>query len=99
MLGFSPFLSIAIIAALVRGMLMNMAVPLYSAFAMEQVEEREQATVNSIKELAWSAGWAVGPYISGVVQESYGFNPLFVTTGILYSIAILLTWIFFRKHD
>ena len=98
-LGFSPVLSLTIIAFLIRGTLMNMAVPLYSAFAMEQVKESEQATVNGVKELAWSAGWAVGPYISGVVQESHGFNPLFIFTGLLYSAAIGLTWLFFRKND
>jgi MFS family permease len=98
-LGFSRILGLTVIAFLVRGTLMNMAVPLYGAFAMEQVGESEQATVNSVKELAWSVGWAVGPYISGVVQESYGFTPLFILTGVLYAAAILLTWLFFRKND
>jgi predicted MFS family arabinose efflux permease len=78
---------------------MNMAVPLYSAFSMEQVAEREQGTVNSVKELAWQVGWAVGPYISGLVQQAYGFTPLFVATGILYASAIALTWLFFGKRD
>jgi predicted MFS family arabinose efflux permease len=99
MLGFSPILRLTILAFLIRGTLMNMAVPLYGAFAMEQVGESEQATVNSVKELAWSVGWAVGPYISGVIQESFGFTPLFIWTGVLYSLAILLTWLFFREND
>jgi hypothetical protein len=30
------------------------------------------------------------------VQEKYGFTPLFVNTAVLYGMAILLTWIFFR---
>jgi len=98
-LGFSPTLGLTIVAFLARGTLMNMAVPLYGAFAMEQVGESEQATVNSVKELAWSVGWAVGPYFSGVVQESYGFTPLFILTGVLYGAAILMTWIFFRNND
>ena len=48
-------------------------------------------------ELSWQVGWAVGPYISGVVQEDYGFTPLFLATGILYALSVVLTWIFF--HD
>jgi MFS family permease len=99
LMGFSPFLGLVVLSFLMRGTLMNMAVPLYSAFAMEQVSEREQGTVNSIKELAWQVGWAVGPYISGVVQQSYGFTPLFITTGILYASAIVVTWLFFGKGD
>lgn len=98
-IGFSPYLWLAAIGFLLRSALMNMAVPLYGAFAMEQVTEREQGTVNSIKELAWQVGWAFGPYISGVVQESYGFTPLFLATGVLYCIAILITWIFFHQCE
>ena len=97
LLGFSPYLLLAQIGFLMRGMLMNMAAPLYSAFAMEQTPAREQGTVNSVVELSWRVGWAVGPYISGVVQESYGFTPLFLATGVLYTLSIILTWVFF--HD
>ena len=98
-LGFSPFFGLAAVAFLMRSALMNMSVPLYDAFSMEQVHEREQATVVSIKETAWQLGWTIGPYISGLVQESYGFDPLFITTAIMYGIAILLIWLFFRKSE
>jgi MFS family permease len=98
-MGFSPFFWMVAIGFLMRGTLMNMAVPLYSAFSMEQIPEREQGTVNSVKELAWQVGWAVGPYISGLVQLSFGFTPLFVTTAVLYALAILVTWIFFGQKE
>jgi MFS family permease len=99
MLGFSPVLWLAGISFLIRGTLMNMASPLYHAFAMEQIDESEQGTVNSVFELAWQVGWAVGPYISGVVQESYGFTPLFIATGILYFISTLLIWLLFKQVE
>ena len=97
LLGFSPYLILAEIGFLMRGMLMNMAAPLYSAFAMEQTPARVRGTVNSVVELSWMVGWAVGPYISGVVQESYGFTPLFLATGVMYALSIILTRVFF--HD
>jgi predicted MFS family arabinose efflux permease len=81
---------------LVRGALMNMVAPLFDAFALEQTRETEHGAVNSIRNLAWNAGWAVGPYLSGLVQQRWGFAPLFVNTAVLYALAILLTWIFFR---
>lgn len=99
LMGFSPYLGVVVLSFLARGSLMNMAVPLYSAYAMEQVSEREQGTVNSVKELAWQVGWAVGPYISGLVQQAYGFTPLFAATSVLYASAIALTWVFFGKRD
>ncbi len=78
---------------------MNMASPLYSAFCMERTPEQHQGFVNSILNLSWNIGWAVGPYVSGVVQQNYGFNPLFITTAVLYAIAIAFTWYFFRGTE
>ncbi len=97
--GFVPALWIAAAGFLLRGMLMNMASPLYSTFAMEQVPETERATVNSIKEMAWTIGWSVGPYISGLVQERYRFTPLFLTTAILYGFSIVITWYLFSSRE
>jgi len=42
--------------------------------------------------LSRSIGWAVGPFISGVVQQNYGFAPLFIATAVLYFVAVLLQW-------
>ena len=99
LVGFSPFYWLAAIGFLMRTMLMNMATPLYSAFCMEQVPERDQGVVNSVLNISWQVGWSVGPYISGVVQENYGFTPLFLATGGLYLIAILTMWTFFQKAE
>jgi hypothetical protein len=41
----------------------------------------------------------VGPFISGIVQERYGFTPLFITTAILYFVSIVLAWIFFKNME
>jgi len=98
LIGFSPWPWLAVIGFLMRGALMNMVAPLFDAFALEQSHETEHGTVNSIRNLAWNVGWTVGPYVSGVVQQRYGFSPLFISTAILYAIAIWLTWVFFRPR-
>jgi MFS family permease len=98
-IGFSPLYWLAAIGFLMRTMLMNMAQPLYSAFCMEQVPERDQGVVNSVLNMSWQVGWSVGPYISGLVQENYGFTPLFLVTGGLYLVAILTLWMFFQKAE
>jgi MFS family permease len=99
LIGFSPWPWLAVTGFLVRGAMMNMVAPLFDAFALEQSQESEHGTVNSIRNLAWNVGWAVGPYISGVVQQRWGFSPLFVSTAVLYGIGIGLTWIFFRSRE
>ena len=98
LMGFSPYFSLAAVGFLVRAMLMNMASPLYTAFSMEQIEPHDQGAVNSLLNISWTAGWAVGPMISGVVQQRWGFTPLFVATAVLYGLAILLTWWFFVRR-
>ena len=97
--GFAPVLWLSSIGFLLRTALMNMASPLYSAFCMERTPEQHQGFVNSILNLAWNVGWAVGPYVSGVVQQNYGFTPLFIATSILYGMAIMLTWSFFKDTE
>lgn len=98
-MGFSPVFWLSGLAFLVRGALMNLSNPLYSAFAMERTAERERGAVNSMMQLMWEVGWTVGPYLSGVVQARWGFSPLFVATAGLYAAAIGLTWLFFRHAE
>lgn len=99
MIGFIPSLWIAGFSFLMRAALMNMSAPLYSAFCMEQTPEHQQGFVSSVLNIAWQVGWSVGPYISGVVQERYGFSPLFLTTTILYLLAIGMMWNFFHSTE
>lgn len=98
MIGFSPWPWLAVVGFLARGALMNMVAPLFDAFGLERSLESEHGAVNSIRSLALNVGWAVGPYISGLVQQRYGFSPLFISTAVLYAISILLVWIFFHHR-
>jgi MFS family permease len=76
---------------------MNMGHPLFSAFMMEQTPEEERGTVNSIYQMSWQVGWMVGPAISGAVQTRAGFAPLFLTTGVFYTLSTISIYVFF--HD
>ncbi len=97
--GFSPIAWLAAVGFLLRATLMNMANPLFSAFAMEQIAPEQQGAVNSILTMSWMIGWATCQYLSGVIQKYYGFPPLFITTAILYSSSTVLVWIFFRRTE
>jgi len=99
MIGFVPSLWIAGFAVLMRGALMNMSAPLYSAFCMEQTPEGQQGYVSSVLNVAWQIGWSVGPYLSGLVQVRYGFSPLFITTTVLYLLAVGVMWKFFGSTE
>ena len=99
MIGFVPSLWVAGSSFLMRAALMNMSAPLYSAFCMEQTPERQQGFASSVLNIAWQIGWSVGPYISGLVQGSFGFAPLFIATTLLYLLAVGVMWIFFGKTE
>lgn len=98
-LGFTPLTWVAEAAYLVRGTLMNMASPLYMAFSMEVSDPSDQGAVSSMMNISWMVGWAVGPVISGVVQQNYGFTPLFIATLVLYALSTGLVWIFFHDSE
>jgi MFS family permease len=99
-LGFSPWFWLSASAYYIRLTLMNMGGPVYQAFVMEHVEEESRATVSSLVSMANNFGWAFSPTLSGWLQVKYGFNPVFMTTITLYSIAVFLCWTFFwpRKN-
>lgn len=99
LLGFMPVLSIAVGAALMRAALFNAGSPLYDAFAMERTEERARPMVIGLINGSYSVGYLVAPQLSTFVQAHYGFEPLFVTTAICYSLAAVSNyWLFVRPE-
>ncbi|HMQ30616.1 MAG TPA: MFS transporter [Chloroflexaceae bacterium] len=97
LLGLAPSLWLAGAVALLRGALMNMAAPLYDAYAMERSPEAARPIVIGLINGAFSAGYIVGPNISAQVQQSYGFAPLFVATACFYACAALANYLIFLR--
>ena len=98
-LGFSPILPIAIISMLLRAALMQMSSPLLSNFAMMICPPEEQGVITSVRGIGWQIGQAIGVFTSGFIQTRFGFSPLFIATSFLYSVAITLTWVYFRPRE
>lgn len=98
-IGFAPWLGVAMVAFWIRAALMNMGNPLYSAFAMEQVDERARARVSSLMGMGWNIGWSVGPYLSGLMQVRVGFSPIFLITAGTYLAGSIMPYVFFAKTD
>jgi MFS family permease len=94
-LGFAPLLGVAVGAALARAALFNIGAPLYDAFAMERTDEAARPAVIGLINGAYGAGYLVGPLVSTLVQDHYGFAPLFVATAACYALAVLVDYWFF----
>jgi MFS family permease len=63
-IGFAPTIWLAVAGFWMRAALMNMGGPLYEAFAMEQVSERERATISGLMGMSWNIGWTISPFLS-----------------------------------
>jgi MFS family permease len=102
-LGFSPLLWTVIGAMVVRNSLMNAGNPIFSAFAMEQVGSAERATLAASMSVLWQLGWVIGGAWFALLQATLGFEAgyavNFVTIIVLYSVATLLYWTWFRRAD
>ncbi len=102
MLGFSPVFLLVALSLLVRGMLMNMANPVYMAFCMEQLDEGERATFAGAHEVVWSLGWAAGSAFSGWWRERVGFGGFdtnFLLMAAFYAAATLLMFVLFGRRE
>lgn len=103
MMGFSPFFPLVAVALLVRGMLMNMANPVYMAFCMEQLPEHRRATFAGAAEVVWSLTWAGSSAFSGWWRDRVGFdtgfNTEFALMMVFYSISTTMLYGFFVRPE
>jgi hypothetical protein len=74
-----------------------MSSPMYDAFAMEQTPEALRPTVIGAINGAFASTYLVMPLVSTTVIEYYGFTPLFIATGIFYSLAIVANYLLFVR--
>jgi len=98
-LGFSPIQWFAVVSLLFRTVLMQMSLPLLDNFAMLVSQPEEQGTIASVRAIGWQAGQAIGIFLSGFIQTRFGFEPIFIATGLLYFITITLNWVYFRPKE
>jgi len=97
-LGYVPVLSLASIGFLARASLMNMANPLYTAFAMDAVSAEKRPTASALMQMSWQGTRGLSAIVSGRIQESYGFSALFPVTIGTYLLATGLIWRFFGRR-
>ncbi|MBI9047295.1 MAG: MFS transporter, partial [Anaerolineaceae bacterium] len=97
LMGFSNKLWLTVIGFQIRMFAISMAVPLFDAFSMESMPDENRSVITSIRETFWIFGFAVGPYLSGLVQKSIGFFPIFMASGVFFGASALLVWLFWIR--
>ncbi|NJM07948.1 MFS transporter [Candidatus Gracilibacteria bacterium] len=99
LLGSAPALGTALLFAVLRGTLMNMAAPLYDAYTMEQTPPALRPTLAGLVNGAFNVGYIVGPTFSVIIQQRYGFGPIFFLTAICYSFATAINYFLFVRRQ
>ena len=97
LLGYAPLVSLSAIGFLARASLMNMANPLYTAFAMDAVTPERRPTASALMQMSWQGTRGVSALVSGQIQQGSGFSTLFPITIGCYLLATSLIYAFFGR--
>lgn len=98
LIGFAPVLSLAVAGEYTRSFMRTLIEPVYAAFAMEQVSDRQRGMLAGLYSVSWSVGFSIGPAVAGWLQSNISLSASFVFGGLCLLVApcILLTF-FGRK--
>lgn len=101
MLAFTTSPTIAVIAFLMRGMLMNSATPVLKHFSMHATSPGAREVQNGITSLMNGLGWVFGPWIGGALLDASGSNyrNLMCTTVGFYAAAAAVTFWLLRPLE
>ncbi len=104
-LAYTNNLTIAVIAFLFRGALMNSGHPLFMNLVMKVTPEGAKEFQNGMQSVAWSLGWVFGPVVGGAILDSSGddYSILMLTTVGFYVLSSILTYVLLlpleRRHN
>lgn len=97
LIGFAPTLPLAISGEYARSFMRTLIEPVYAAFAMEQVSDKQRATLAGFYSVTWSIGFSVGPTIAGWLQTNVGLSASFVFGACCLLLAPSLLLAFFGR--
>lgn len=106
-MAFTQSTEIAVVAYVVRTVLMNLSHPIWRHMIMEITPIEWHASVNSMTMLGWNVGWGIANWLGGALIETTsgllgdavdGYAVPMIVTMSLYVTAILLEARFFWGH-
>jgi MFS family permease len=97
LIGFAPTLPFAIAGEYTRSFMRTLIDPVYAAFAMERVSDRQRATLAGLYSVTWSIGYSIGPAVAGWLQTSISLSASFVYGACCLVIAPSLLLLFFGR--
>lgn len=96
-IGVAPVLPLAIAGEYARSFMRTLIEPVYAAFAMEQVSDRQRATLSGFYSVTWSIGFSIGPTIAGWLQTHVNLSAAFIFGACCLSLSATLLLLFFGR--
>jgi MFS family permease len=97
LIGFAPTLPLAITGEYARSFMRTLIEPVYAAFAMEQVSDRQRGTLSGFYSITWSIGFSIGPTIAGWLQSNVSLSASFLYGAFCLLLAPSLLLTFFGR--
>lgn len=97
LIGLAPTLPLAITGEYARSFMRTLIEPVYAAFAMERVSDRQRATLAGLYSVTWSIGFSVGPTIAGWLQTNVNLSASFIFGAFCLLLAPSLLLTFFGR--
>jgi len=83
-------LTFIFIAQFCNGLAGGVGYPVLMGSSIEYVSEGERATAMGLHQAVYAVGMSVGPWLSGVLAEALGIQPMFAITAVGYLVLSLL---------
>jgi MFS family permease len=83
----APSLAVVIVAQLAIGVSFGVAYPLLLGACIRYVDGNERATAMGLNQTVYAAGMFAGPWLSGILSNAIGIQPMFGITAAVIAIA------------
>src|SRR5437879_12676575 len=97
LIGFAPTLPLAITGEYARSFMRTLIEPVYAAFAIGQVSDRQRGTLSGFYSITWSIGFSIGPTIAGWLQSNVSLSASFLYGAFCLLLAPSLLLTFFGR--
>jgi DHA1 family multidrug resistance protein-like MFS transporter len=97
----APSLNWIFAAQVIHGYSIGLSYPVLMGLAIENVPADERSTALGLHQSIYAIGLFAGPWLSGILADSFGIQPMFATTALACLIlgVIGVRWLFNEKID
>jgi MFS family permease len=79
--GLASSLPVIFLIQAALGFASGMVYPLLMGMSIEKVSDGERATAMGLHQAVYAIGMFAGPWLSGMLADQYGIQPMFIATG------------------